>query len=143
MLSEYSIKLAEENNIQTNRKQTKLVPNLRNKYKYILHCINLKLYTHLEMKIIKKHRILKFRQKPWLKSYVDFNTDKRKSAKTQFEKDLFKLMNNAVFGKTMENLRNRLNVKLVHNENKFKKLLASPSFHSFKIFNENLIAVHM
>ena len=143
ILSNYALNLAEELNLPISKKQTKLVPNLNKKSKYILHIRNLQLYLSLGMKLEKIHRILRFHQSPWLKSYVEFNTQKRKEAKTAFEKDLFKLMNNAVFGKTMENLRNRVNIKLVQNDNKFKKLISSPSFNYFKILNEDLVAVHM
>ena len=86
--------------------------------------------------------MLKFDQSSWLKKYIDFNTEKRKNAKNSFEKDFFKLMNNSVFGKTMENLRKRVDVRLVTNEKKLDKLTAKPTYVSSKIFNENLMAVH-
>ena len=121
----------------------KLVPNLSNKSRYILHYRNLKLYLSLGMKLIKIHRVLGFAQSTWLKGYIDFNTEKRKQASNDFEKDFFKLMNNSVFGKTMENLRKRVNVKLVTNQTKLTKLTASPSFESFRIFSENLAAINM
>ena len=78
-----------------------------------------------------------------MKKYIDFNTRMRKQATSDFEKDFFKLMVNSVFGKTMENLRNRMNVELVNTPERIKKLCAKPAFKTFKIFNENLTAVHM
>ena len=90
-------------------------------------------------KIKKIHRVLKFDQSPWLKQYIDFNTEKRKHAKNSFENNFFKLMNNSVFGKTMENLCKRVDVRLVTNE---KKLTAKPTYVSSKIFYEDLMAVH-
>lgn len=95
------------------------------------------------MKLTNIHRVLVFQQSPWLKSYIDFNTEKRKHAANDFEKDFYKLMNNSVFGKTMENLRKRVNVKLVNDKVKLSKLTASPSFDSFRIFSEELAAVNM
>ena len=86
--------------------------------------------------------MLKFDQSPWLKQYIDFNTEKRKHAKNLFEKDFFKLMNNSVFRKTMENLRKQVDVRLVTNEKKLDKLTSKPTYVSSKIFNENLMAVH-
>ena len=86
--------------------------------------------------------MLKFDQSPWLKQYIDFNTEKRKHAKNSFEKDFFKLMNNSVFGKTMENLCKRVDVRPVTNEKKLDKLTSKPTYVSSKIFNENLMAVH-
>ena len=86
--------------------------------------------------------MLKFDQSPWLKQYIDFNTEKRKHGKNLFEKDFFKLMNNSVFGKTMENLRKRVDVRLVTDEKKLDKLTSKPTFVSSKIFSENLMAVH-
>ena len=75
--------------------------------------------------------------------YIALNTEKRKEAKNPFEKDFFKLMNNAIFGKTMENVRKRINVELVHTEKRLKKVVAKPTFHKFKIFNEDLVGVHL
>ena len=86
--------------------------------------------------------MLEFDQSPWLKQYIDFNTEKRKHAYNSFEKDFFKLMNNSVFGKTMENLRKRVNVKLVTDYTKLDKLSSEPTYVSSKIFNEDLMAVH-
>ena len=77
-----------------------------------------------------------------MKEYIDFNTEKRTNAKNAFEKDFFKLMNNSVFGKTMENIRKRVDVRLVTDENKLLKMAAKPTYVSSKIFNENLVAVH-
>ena len=95
------------------------------------------------MKLTKVHRVLGFDQSPWLKTYIDFNTEKRKNARNDFEKDFFKLMNNSVFGKTMENLRKRVNVKLVNNPKQLKKLTANPLFDYIRIFDENLVGVNM
>ncbi|XP_028417042.1 uncharacterized protein LOC114541307 [Dendronephthya gigantea] len=122
---------------------SKLVPNLRNKTNYVVHYRNLKQYLALGMKLAKIHRVLVFQQSPWLKTYIDFNTEKRKHAANDFEKDFYKLMNNSVFGKTMENLRKRVNVKLVNDKTKLSKLTASPSFDYFRIFSEDLAAVNM
>ena len=86
--------------------------------------------------------MLKFDQSPWLKQYIDFNSEKRKHAKNSFEKDFFKLMNNSSFGKTMENLLKRVDVRLVADEKKLDIPTAKPTYVSSKIFNENLMAVH-
>ena len=141
MLSAYCKKIAEKYNISIGL-VSKLIPTLRDKKEYVLHYRNLQLYLDLGLKIKKVHRVLKFDQSPWLKKYIDFNTEKRKHAKNSFEKDFFKLMNNNVFGKTMENLRKRVDVRLVINEKKLDKLTAKPTYVSSKIFNENLMAVH-
>ena len=141
MLSEYCKKIAAKYNISTGL-VSKLVPTLKNKEKYVLHYRNLQLYLDLGLKITKVRRVLEFNQSPWLKQYIDFNTNKRKNAKNSFEKDFFKLMNNSVFGKTMENLRKRVDVRLVTDEKKLTKLASKPTYVSSKIFNENLVAVH-
>ena len=140
MLSPYSQQLAKDLHYHPGAVE-KLVPNLYNKSKYILHYRNLKLYLDLGMKLTKIHRILQFKQAPWLKPYIDLNTQKRAQARNAFEKDFFKLMNNSVFGKTMENIRKHVNVELVTNSSKMKKLVAQPTFKSAKQFNEHLVAV--
>lgn len=122
---------------------TKLMPNLFDKEKYVLHYRNLQLYLSLGMKLTKVHRVLSFKQSPWLKAYIDFNTTMRKTAKNEFEKDFFKLMNNIVFGKTMENLRKRVDIQLVHNKKRLLKLSAKPGFKSFQIFNNDLASVEL
>ena len=121
----------------------KLIPNLRDKKKYVLHYKNLIQCLRLGMKLKRIHRGIKFVESEWMKSYIDMNTKLRTNAKNNFEKDHYKLMNNSVFGKTMENIRNRKNVKLVNNEEKARKLIAKPNYSSCKIFSENLISVHM
>ena len=121
----------------------KLIPNLRNKNNYVIHYRNLIQCLRLGMKLKKIHRGIKFVESDFMKPYIDKNKNLRTQAKNNFEKDFFKLMNNAVFGKTMENIRNRVNVKLVNSDEKFKKLVAKPNYESRKIFNENLVSVHM
>ena len=121
----------------------KLIPNLRNKTKYVIHYKNLIQCLKAGLKLKKIHRGIKFIESEWMKPYIEMNTNLRTKAKNNFEKDFFKLMNNSVFGKTMENIRNRVNVKLVNTEERLKKLSARPNYKSCKIFNENLISVHM
>ena len=141
MLSEYCREIAHKFKISTGLVH-KLIPTLSNKEKYVLNYRNLQLYTDLGLKLTKVHRALEFNQSPWLKQYIDFNTRKRTNAKIAFEKDFFKLMNNSVFGKTMENLRKRVDVRLITDEKKLLKLVSKPTYVSSKIFNENLVAVH-
>ena len=121
----------------------KLIPNLGNKKNYVIHYENLKQYLSLGLKLVKIHRGIKFKESSWLEKYITLNTNLRMEAKNKFEKDFFKLMNNSVFGKTMENIRNRVDIKLVTDKKKAEKLAAKPNFHHCNIFNENLIAIHM
>ena len=99
----------------------KLIPNLGNKTKYVVHYRNLQLYLSLGMKLTKIHRVLQFKQSDWMKGYIDFNTEKRKNATNDFEKDFLKLIINCAYGETIENLRKRINVRLVNNEKDFLK----------------------
>lgn len=121
----------------------KLVPNLYDKKGYVVHYRNLKLFLSLGLRLTKVHRVLSFKQSPWLKPYIDFNTNIRKEAKNEFEKDFFKLMNNAIFGKIKENLRKRIDIQLIHQEKRLKKLTKKHSFKFFKIFNPDLVSVEL
>ena len=121
----------------------KLIPNLRHKKNYVVHYKTLMQYLNLGMELKKIHRGIRFTECNFLKPYIDMNTNLRTKAKNDFEKDFFKLMNNSVFGKTMENIRNRVNIKLTTTGEQFKKLTAKPNYESRKIFNENLVSVHM
>ena len=121
----------------------KLVPNLCNKEHYVLHYRNLQLYLLLGMRLTEIHRALKFEQSPWMEPYIRMNTELQKKAdgtSGSFEKDLHKLMNNSVFGKTMENLQKRVRSE---EEDKLRHLIASPAFTRANIFDDNLAAVQM
>ncbi|XP_065639665.1 uncharacterized protein LOC136072388 [Hydra vulgaris] len=120
-------------------KVEKLVPNLNHRKNYVIHYENLKLYERLRLKITKIHRGVKFEESPWLSKYIDLNTNLRTKATNDFEKDFFKLMNNSVFGKTMENIENRVDVR----SKEAIKLASKPNYESRTIFDENLIAIHM
>ena len=124
----------------------KLIPNLYDKKKYVLHYRNLQYYLSQGMVLEKIHRVISFDQKAWMKPYIELNTYLRTLATTAFEKDFYKLANNAVFGKSMENLRKRQRVELVQpetNPKKYRKLIADPLFKGRKIFSDNLVAVHI
>ena len=127
----------------TINKIDKLTPNLYNKTKYILHLKNLQLYLSLGLKLTKIHKVLAFDQKDWMRPYIALNTDLRTASKNDFEKDFFKLMNNSVFGKTMENIRNRGDIRLVNEEKQAKKLVSKPTFEGRTIFCKDLAAAHM
>ena len=124
-------------------KVDKLIPNLRDKKKYVIHYENLKQYLSSGLKLTHIHRGIKFKESQWLKKYIALNTDLRTAAENDFEKDFFKRTNNSVFGKTMENIRNRVDIKLVNNEKRAEKLSAKPNFNHCYIFSENLVAIHM
>ena len=89
------------------------------------------------MKLTKIHRVLKFKQSDWMKNYTDFNTEKRKNVANDFEKDFFKLMINSVYGKTIDNLRKRINVRLVNNAKDFLKYTSRPTYVTHKLFDKN------
>ena len=129
--------------VERKNRVEKLIPNLRDKTKYVIHYKNLIQCLKAGLKLKKIHRGIKFIESEWIKLYIDKNTNLRTQAKNNFEKDFFKLMINSVFGKTMENIRNRVNVKLVNTEERLKKLTAKPNYKGCKIFKENLISVHM
>ena len=124
-------------------KYTKLVCNLYNKENYVVPIRALKQALMHGLKLEKIHRVIQFNQEAWLKPYVDMNTELRKQAKNDFEKDFFKLMNNAVFGKTMENVRKHRNIKLVTTDKRRNRLVSEPNYHTKNCFSENLTAIEM
>ena len=132
MLSRYCSDIANKYGIKVGG-VTKLVPNLRNKSKYVVHYKNLQLYLSLGMNLSKIHRVLKFKQSNWLKEYIDFDTEKRKNAVNNFEEIFVKLVINSVYRKTMENIRKRINVTLINNPKDYVRCVSKPNFISQKI----------
>ena len=124
-------------------KVEKLICSIEDKEKYVIHIRALKQALNHGLKLKKVHRVIQFNQKAWLKPYIDMNTKLRKEAKNDFEKDFFKLMNNSVFGKTMENVRKHRDIKLVTVDEKRNKSVSEPNYHTIKRFSENLLAIEM
>ena len=120
----------------------KLVPNFRDESKYVVHYRNLQYYSSLGIKLIKVHRILKFKKCNWLKEYIEFNTQKRKESTDRFNQGFFELLVNCIYGKSMENIRKRISVKLINNSKDYLRCVSKPDFISQKIFDQNFIAVH-
>ena len=125
------------------RKVEKLVANLHDKTEYVIHIRNLKQALNHGLVLKKVHRVIKFNQNAWLKPYIDMNTDLRKKAKNDFETDFLKLINNAVFGKTMENVRKHRDIKLVTTERRRNYLVSEPNYHTTKFFTESFSAIEM
>ena len=113
------------------------------KENYVIHISALKQALNHGLKLTKVHRVIEFKQEAWLKPYIDMNTKLRTDAKNDFERDFFKLMNNSVFGKTMENVRNRRDIKLVTNDERRNKLVSEPNYHTTMQFSENLMAIEL
>ena len=124
-------------------KVPKLIQTLNPKKKYIVHYHNLILYLRLGLKLTKIHRGVTFEQTAWMKDYIEFNTEMRKRATSNFDKDLFKLLNNAVFGKSMENVREYVDLKLISDEFKYLQLVADPRFEESVVFDNALVAVKL
>ena len=124
-------------------KVTKLVADLHNNTEYVKQIRNLKQALNNGFVLKKVHRVIKFNQNAWLKPYIDMNTDLTKKAKNEFEKDFSKLMTNAVFGKTMENVRKHRDIKLVTTERRRNYLVSEPNYHTTKFFTEHLLVIEM
>ena len=139
MLSPYALRMK----TSSCKAPRKLTPNLYDKEKYIVHYKNLMLYLKHGMRLKKIHRGIVFKESAWMKPYILFNTEMRKQATSSFEKDFFKLLNNAVFGKTMENVRKYQDVKFGSTEKKQERMFSSPRLRHMKIYGTNLIAYHM
>ena len=121
----------------------KLISHFKPHKKYVIHYRNLRQCLELGLRIKAVHRGISFNQSPWMEPYIRKNTELRKTAANSFEKDFFKLMNNSVFGKTIENIRKRQNVFLVDNREKAVKLSSRPNFERVVIFDQNLLAIHL
>jgi len=139
----YDFPLLPKNEKPPNGKHNKLLLTLENKKRYTAHYSTIQQAIKMGLKITKIHRVLKFKQSYWLKSYIDYNTTKRAAAASSFEKDFYKLMNNAIFGKTLQNQRKHKNIMLVSSHEKLEKLVAKPHFKTTVIINENLVLVSM
>ena len=141
MLSKYCKDIVDSYNIKVGGVR-KLISNLCDKVKYVVHYKNLKYYLSLSMKLKKIHRILKFKQKKCLKVFTDFNTKKRQESNDEFNKNLYKPLNNCIYGKSIENSRKEINVKLIDSKKSYFKIVNKPSFVSQKIIDKNFVAVH-
>lgn len=129
-----------------NSNETKLVCTLYDKQNYIIHYRMLKLAINHGLKVKKIHNIMRFKQSTWLNEYIMLNTRERTNSKTAFEKDLYKLMNNAIFGKSMENVRKRVDIKLINKwDGRYgmKEQVAKPNFKRCVIFNSDLVACEL
>ena len=124
-------------------REEKLVPNLKNKKGCVVHIKELDQALNHGLKLEKVHRVIEFRQSKWMKVYIMLNTRLRKDAESDFEKAFFKLLNNSVFGKTMENTRNYKDMKLVTSEQKYLKYVMKPNFKDVHPFSKELFAVEM
>ena len=124
-------------------KVTKLMGTIEDKEKYIVHISALKQALNHGLKLKKIHRIIQFKQKEWLKPYIEMITELRAAAKNDFKKDFFKLMNNSVFGKTMENLQKHGDIQLVTNNKQRSKLVSEPNYYRTKYISENLMIIEM
>ena len=116
---------------------------MHDKTEYVIRIGSLKQALNHGLVLKKVHRMIKFNQNAWLKPYINMNTDLRKKAKNDFEKDFFKLMNNAIFGKTMENVRKHRDIKFVTTERGRNHLVSEPNYLTTKFFTENLLAIEM
>ena len=123
----------------------KLLITLNDKKNYVVHYRTLQPYLRLGMKLTRVHQAVSFIQTDWMKEYIDFNTQEWAKATTKFKKDLYKLMNNSVFGKTMENLRSRVNVRLVNGDDlkTLRKLASDPLLADWRAFGGNFYGLHM
>ena len=124
-------------------KTKKLICNLQDKKDYVVHINVLKQALGHGLKLMKVHQVIEFDQEECLKEYINLNTELRKNAANDFEKDFFKLMNNAVFGKTMENVRKHRDIKLVRTDKKRNKLVSEPNYHTMKLIDDNLAIIEM
>ena len=116
---------------------------MQNKKNYVIDIVALKQALNHGLKLIKVHKIIQFDQEAWLMPYIDMNTRLRKDVKNDFEKDFPKLMSNAVFEKTIENIRKHRNIKLVTSDKRRSIFVSEPNYHTSKYISEDLIIIEM
>ena len=143
MLSEHQITIRKAYSMPKNMQAVKLIPNLMNKTKYLCHYRNLIFYLQHGMILKKIHRVIRFHQEKWLAPYIETNQNLRAHAGNEFEKDFFKLMNNSVYGKTLENQKKRTDIRLVTRDEKRREFTNKSNCIGFRIFEENLAAVEL
>ena len=124
-------------------KVEKIICSIEDQEKYVIHIKALKQAFNHGLKLKEVHRVIQFNQKAWLKPYIDMNSKYRTKAENDFKKNFFKLMNNSVFGKTMRNVRNHRDIKLVTSDKKRKRLVSEHNYHWYKKFSEHLMAIEM
>ena len=124
-------------------KCTKLVCTVQDKENDVVHIRTLKQTLNHGLILKKVHGVIEFRQEAWLKPYIDMNTELRKEAKNKFEKYFFKLMNNSMFRKAMENVRNRRDIKLVTSNKQRNKFSSEHNYHSTKYISKVLLVMEM
>ena len=125
------------------KKVKKLVANLHDENEYVIYIRSLKQALNHGLILKKVNRVIRFNQDEWLKPYIEINTQLWQKAKNNFENDFFKLMNNAVFWKTMENITKYRHIKLVTTERRRNYLVSEPNHHTTKFFKETLLAIEM
>ena len=124
-------------------KVNKLVCNITDKENYSIHIVALKQALNHGLVFKKVHSVISFRQEAWLKPYIHLNTELRKNAKNEFEKDFYKLKINFIYGKTVQNDRKHRDIKLVTAEYKRNKLASEPNYHSIKCISKHLLVIEM
>ena len=124
-------------------KCSQLICNVTDKKNYSLHIVALKQALNHGLKLIRLYSVISFRQEAWLKTYIDLNTELRKNAKNEFEKDFHKLKINSIYGKTVQNDRKHRDIKLVTTKYKRNELASDPNYHSTKCISKDLLAMEM
>ena len=144
LMSDYQISLMQDLDLAPPDSK-KLLLTLEDKKSYVVHYRNLQFYLKQGMKLKRVHRVLEFEQERWMEPYIRMDTQFRKNAKSDFEKNFYKLMNNSVFGKTMEHLRNRVDIKIVRSNeiDKIRKLIASPLYSRHVAFSNDMMGIDM
>ena len=141
MLSPYQFEIKNKYNIKLGF-TNKLIPNLYPKKNYVVHYRNLKFYLSQGARLIKVHEILELKQNDWMKPYINFNTEKRKEATNEADKNLFNLFNDSVYGKTMENMRKRMKVRVTTTEKEIIKYASRDTYINHSIYSKDFVVIH-